>query len=408
MTQQVVIIGGGQAAAQCIASLRQYEFRGDITLVCEEGDLPYQRPPLSKAYMKGDITKDRLFFKPAEWYREQNIECLLNVTGEEIDRAAKTVRLSNGEDRRFDKLVLATGTRPRELKVDGADSSNIHYLRTLGDVEALRPKMQKQRTLCVIGAGYIGLEAAAIASQLDMSVTVLEMAGRVLERVTSPLISGFYNNLHREHGVDVQVGTQMQALITENGLATHALLSDGTKLEADIFLVGIGVLSNQELAQSASLDCDNGILVNDDTQTSDPNIFAIGDCSRRPLEIYKRIDRLESVHNAIEQGKLAAAAIAEQPRPRLDCPWFWSDQYDVKLQIAGLSAGYDSTVLRGCVEDRRFSVFYFSGDRLIAVDAVNSPPEFMISKKVLLTGGKVSKMLIADTNVSLKDAVNIG
>lgn len=407
MTQAVLIIGGGQAAAQCIASLRQFRFSGDITLVSEENELPYQRPPLSKAYMKGEIEKDRLFFKTADWYSGHNVECKLGVRGEQIDREGKSVQLSNGKRLSYDTLVLATGTRPRELKIDGAQSANVHVLRTLKDVETVQPKMLEGNSLCVIGAGYIGLEAAAVATQLGMSVTVVEIADRALARVTSPAISEFYHRLHVAKGVTIRVGTQVQSYATEGGLAKFALLSDQTKAEADIFLVGIGVVSNQEIAQSAGVKCDNGILVDADARTSDPDIFAIGDCSQRPLAHFDRTDRLESVHNAIEQGKLAAAAISGQPRPRLDCPWFWSDQYDVKLQIAGLSAGYDAAILRGDPREKKFAIFYFSGDRLIAVDAVNSPTEFMLAKKVIIARGDIPRAALADLSTPIRDLIQV-
>ena len=401
--QSIVIVGAGQAAAQAVQSLRQGGYAGRITLVGDEPSLPYQRPPLSKAYMKGEFDEERLYFKPGAWYEDQKVEVLLGTHVPRIDRAKKQVQLGHGGHLDYDYLILATGSRPRPLPVPGADLDGIHDLRTLTDVERIRPKMVAGRRIVIIGAGYIGLEAAAVARQMDLDVTVIEMAPRVLARVTSPVISEFYAAEHGRQGVKILTGITLSHLEGADGHVTAAILGDGTRLPADMVLSGIGILPNEELAKEAGIACSNGILVDRDARTSDPHVFAAGDCAARPLVHYGRSGRLESVHNAIEQGKLAAAAILGLPRPAEDCPWFWSDQYDLKLQIAGLSQGYDTLVIRGDPASRKFAVFYLKNGTLIAVDSVNSPPEFLASKKLIMSGAKLAPATLSDTSTPMKD-----
>ncbi|MEZ5946225.1 MAG: FAD-dependent oxidoreductase [Hyphomonas sp.] len=400
---QIVLIGGGQAAAQAVQSLRSGGYEGGLTLVGDEPALPYQRPPLSKAYMKGEFAEERLYFKPAAWYEDNKVELILSTRVEQIDRTAQCVHLEHGGTLNYDALILCTGSRPRALPARGADLGGIHDLRTLADVERIRPSMVAGRRMVIIGAGYIGLEAAAVARQMGLDVTVLEMADRVLARVTSPIMSAFYENEHRAQGVTILTGARFDHFTGKDGHVTAAMLADGTELPADLVLVGIGILPNVELAKDAGLTIDNGIATDRDARTSDPRIFAAGDCASRPLVHYGRAGRLESVHNAIEQGKLAAAAILGAPRPAEDCPWFWSDQYDLKLQIAGLNQGYDEAVVRGDPETRKFAVFYLRNGTLIAVDAVNSPPEFLASKKLIMSGAKLASGVLADTSTSMKD-----
>ena len=402
-SERIVIIGGGQAGAQAVQSLRLFGYEGAITLVGDEAALPYQRPPLSKAYMKGEMAEDRLYFKPAAWYEDNNVETLLSQSVLRIDRSAREVHLEHGGKLPYDALIIATGSRPRILPVEGADLENVFDLRDIADVEHIQPKMIDGRKLVIVGAGYIGLEAAAVARQLGLEVTVLEMADRVLARVTSPVISEFYQDLHREHGVDIRVGARLEKLKGADGKVTHAVLAGGEEIEADMVLAGIGILPNIELAADAGLPCRDGIIVDEDARTSDPRVFAAGDCTVRPLSHYARTGRLESVHNAIEQGKLAAAAIMGKPRPALDCPWFWSDQYDIKLQIAGLSQGHDEVVVRGDRDAKKFAAFYLKNGRLIAVDAVNSPPEFIASKKLIMNGAVIAADRLSDTSTSMKE-----
>jgi len=402
-SENIVVIGAGQAGAQAIASLRQFGYEGHITLVGDETALPYQRPPLSKAYMKGELGEDRLYFKPASWYEDQKVETLLSQRVEAIDRSAREVRLEHGGCLPYDALIIATGSRPRALPVEGATLQNVFDLRGLSDVEHIQPRMIPGKKLVIIGAGYIGLEAAAVASQLGLKVTVLEMAERVLERVTSPVISTFYQDLHAEHGVDIRLGARLKSLKGADGKVSHAVMADGEEIEADIVLTGIGIVPNIELAHDAGLACGNGICVDEDARTNDPRVFAAGDCTLRPLAHYARTGRLESVHNAIEQGKLAAAAIVGKPRPTIDCPWFWSDQYDIKLQIAGLSMGHDQIIVRGDPAEKKFAAFYLKAGRLIAADAVNSAPEFIVSKKLIMSGAVVAPDRLGDTSISMKE-----
>ncbi|WP_300377259.1 FAD-dependent oxidoreductase [Henriciella sp.] len=401
--ERVVVIGGGQAGAQAIQSLRQFGYEGAITLIGEETALPYQRPPLSKAYMKGELGEDRLYFKHAAWYEDNNVETLLSQRVEAIDRSAREVRFEHGGHLAYDALIIATGSRPRALPIEGVELKNVFDLRGLSDVEHIQPKMIEGQRLVIVGAGYIGLEAAAVARQLGLEVTVLEMAERVLARVTSPVISEFYERLHTDKGVDIRLGARLSSLKGEGGKVSHAVLADGEQIAADMVLAGIGIVPNIELAAEAGLPCKDGIIVDDDARTSDPRIFAAGDCTVRPLNHYARSGRLESVHNAIEQGKLAAAAIMNKPRPNIDCPWFWSDQYDVKLQIAGLSQGHDEVVVRGDKSANKFAAFYLKAGRLIAVDAVNSPPEFIASKKLIMSGAHVAPDRLSDTTISMKE-----
>ena len=402
-TKDIVVVGAGQAAAQAAQSLRAGGYTGSLTIVGDESALPYQRPPLSKAYMKGEFAEERLYFKPAAWYEDQKIEVLLGTQATGIDRAARQVHLGHGGHLSYDALIIATGSRPRPLPTPGADLDGVHDLRTLADVERLRPKMVAGRRIVIIGAGYIGLEAAAVARQMDLEVTVIEMAPRVLARVTSPVISEFYTAEHRRQGVTILTGALVSKLEGTAGKVSAAVLADGTRIAADMVLAGIGILPNEELARDAGIACSNGILVDRDARTSDPLVFAAGDCASRPLVHYGRTGRLESVHNAIEQGKLAAAAILGQPRPAEDCPWFWSDQYDLKLQIAGLSQDYDTLVVRGDPAARKFAVFYSRNGTLIAVDAVNSPPEFLASKKLIMSGAKLAPDVLSDTSTPMKD-----
>ncbi len=401
--ETVIIIGAGQAGAQACASLRQFGFTGAITLIGDETALPYQRPPLSKAYMKGELAEERLYFKPATWYDDQTISVKLSTRVTAIDRTAQTIETDAGTHLAYDALIFATGSRPRPLPIDGAALGGVFDLRSLSDVEAIRPHMLPGQRLVIIGAGYIGLEAAAVATTLGLGVTVLEMAPRVLARVTSPVMSDFFEAEHRAQGVDIRTGVQVTQLCGDGDRVRHVVLSDGSEIPADCVLVGIGILPNTELAEAAGIACKNGILTDRDARTQDPQIFAAGDCAARPLIHYGRTGRLESVHNAIEQGKLAAAAIMGKPRPVEDCPWFWSDQYDLKLQIAGLSRDYDSFVVRGDPGARKFAVFYFKAGQMIAVDAVNAPPEFLMAKRLIISAARLAPEILSDTSKNMKE-----
>lgn len=402
---KAVIVGGGQAAATAIASLRQSRYQGDIVLIGEESALPYQRPPLSKAYMKGDSARERLFLKAQKWYDDNGIELRLGETAREIDTSAQRVLLDAGAVN-YDSLILATGSRPRILDMPGADAGNVMYLRSLADVDRIKPHLAAGKNLVVIGAGYIGLEAAASARQLGLSVHVLEYADRVLARVTGPAMSNFFENEHRDHGVNIVTGARIAGFELHNDEVIAIEQDDGSRIPCDVVLIGIGIVPNQEIAEAAGLICDDGIVVDRDTRTRDQHIYAAGDVTRRPLVHYDRTGRLESVHNAIEQGKFAAAAILGMPRPVEDCPWFWSDQFDLKLQIAGLSHGYDAIIIRGSQARRQFAVYYLEGSRVLAVDAVNAPQDFVLSKRLITARAEIDPDRLADESVPIKEIVS--
>lgn len=399
---RIVIVGAGQAGAQVAFSLRQDGFEGEIEIIGEEPHLPYQRPPLSKSVLLGKMSPERLHLRPAQWYASNHVKLHLSRKVSAIDPSRRHVRLDDASRIEFDHLVIATGARPRSLPIPGANFSGVFSLRDLADVARLKPRLEPSAKIVIVGAGYIGLEAAAALRERDLSVTVVEQADHVLARVASPPVSLFFAQEHSRRGVDIRPRTVLDAIVVRNDKVAGIRLADGGLIAADAVLVGIGVVPNDDLAADAGLDCADGIMVDQDSRTSAPGIYACGDCTRRPIARYNRHGRLESVHNAIEQAKQAAAAILGKPRPPDECPWFWSDQYDLKLQTAGLSAGYDQIVMRGDPADRRFAAFYFAAGRLLAVDAVNAPPEFMVSKRWIETGAAVGPDVVADTALSMK------
>ncbi len=403
--KHVVILGAGQAGGAAAALLRQYGHEGRITLIGDEPSPPYQRPPLSKAYFKGEMEEERLYLRPRAFYDDKDITLKLGVSAEAVDRDAQTVTLTSGETLSYDHLIFAQGSRARMLPVDGADLAGVQVLRTLEDVDALRPNAVEGKSLVVVGAGYIGLEAAAVAVKLGLKVTVLEALDRVLARVTSPVMSQFYQDQHAKNGVDIRLQARMSGFVGEAGKLTGVKMADDEIIPADIALVGIGILPNQELAMACGVACDDGILVDEDARTDDPSIFAIGDCARRPLVHYGTVGRLESVHNALEQAKLAASAICGKPRPNVEAPWFWSDQYDLKLQTAGLLTGYDDYIVRGDPETGKFAVYYLKDGVFLAVDAVNSAPDFLMGKKMVGAGARPDIQALKDTEQSIKDIV---
>ncbi|HXC50078.1 MAG TPA: FAD-dependent oxidoreductase [Candidatus Limnocylindrales bacterium] len=401
---RIVIVGAGQAGAQVAFSLRQWGHDGTIALVGDEPAPPYERPPLSKEFLKGELDEAGLYFKTAAWYGDNGVELKTGVAADAIDCAQRVVSLSDGSEVGYDNLVLSTGSRPRALPVAGVSLAGVFELRTMADARRIGEALVPGARALVVGAGYIGLEVAAVARLRGLDVTVLEAMPRVLARVAGPVISEFFESEHRSRGVDIRCGARLAALEGRERLE-GARLADGMQIAADIAVVGVGIQPCDELARACGIECDNGIVVDRDARTSDPRVFAAGDCARRPLVHYERAGRLESVHNAIEQGKLAAAAILGRPRPAEDVPWFWSDQYDLKLQIAGLSEGHDHIVVRGNPADRRFAAFYLKDGRLIATDAVNSPMEFMASKQLIARGARPDPALLGDTDVSMKQIV---
>ncbi len=404
MADTVAIAGAGHAAGQIVATLRQKKFDGSIILIGEEPWLPYQRPPLSKKFLAGELPAERLHFKPESFYDDPGIEVRLETRIDAVDRDGKTLQTADGETLAFDKLVFATGARPRLLDLPGVDLDGIHYLRTIADVTGIRSQLTEGARLVIIGAGYIGLEVAAVASQLNADVTVIEMEDRVMSRVVSPQISTFYQEEHAAHGVKLMLSTGISGF-SGNGQVTAVDLSNDEQVAADLVVIGIGVVPNTELASAAGLDVDNGIVVDNHCQTSAADFFAVGDCTQHPNDILGCRVRLESVHNALEQAKTAASNICGDELCYAQVPWFWSDQYDLKLQIAGLSQGYDQTIVRGDSDSRSFSCLYLRDGQLIAVDAVNSPKDFMQSKALIAAHAVIDPDLLANADNELKNMV---
>jgi 3-phenylpropionate/trans-cinnamate dioxygenase ferredoxin reductase subunit len=399
---KVVILGAGHAGGSAAAFLRQYGFEGPITLVGEEPIAPYQRPPLSKAWLKGEVGAEELMLKDEDWYAENGCRLLLGVTGDRIDRAARTVTLSTGETVPYDVLVIATGARARKLPIPGADLEGVLELRTAADAEALKAVLGPGKRLAVIGGGYVGLEAAASARALSAAVVIIEKEARCLARVACEPLSSFFQDYHRKHGVEFELAAGVEAFEGE-GRITGVRLADGRVIPCDAVLVGVGAIPNDEIAREAGLKCANGVVVDLEARTSDPAIFAIGDVTHRPLPIYERDFRLESVPNALEQAKQTASAIAGHAPPHPEAPWFWSDQYDLKLQIAGLPFDADSLIVRGDPEAAKFAVFHLKGDLVQAVEAVNAPPEFMMGKQLILKRTPISRERLADPSISMKE-----
>ena len=400
--QRIAIIGAGQAGGQTAYSLRQAGFDGAITLIGDEPQPPYQRPPLSKAYLKGELEAERLFLKPLEYYAEHQVELVTGNAAEKIDLHTRRIEMQSGPSIPWDRLVIATGARPRKLAIPGAHLGGVLELRTLADVDKLKWLAVKGAQMVVVGAGYIGLEAAAVGAQLGVKVTVLEAMPQVLSRVAGGEIGAFYTHIHRDHGTDVKLGAKLEAF-EGSGHITGVRLAGGETIPCDLALVGVGVLPNLELALEAGLVCGNGIVVNAQGQTSDGHVYAAGDVAWRPLVHFGREGRLESVHNAIEGGKIAAASILGQPAPALEAPWFWSDQFDLKLQTAGLWTGADAQIIRGDPISRAFAVFYLKEGRVIAVDAVNSAPEYIVGRKLVAAKATVAPGELADKSISMKD-----
>jgi 3-phenylpropionate/trans-cinnamate dioxygenase ferredoxin reductase subunit len=397
----IVIVGAGQAGGELATALRQQGFAGRVVLIGDEPYVPYRRPPLSKTFLSGDTTLDSLLLKPRTAYEKHDIECLTGVRVTAIDRAAHTVTLEDGRSIRYDKLALTTGGRPRLLPLAGADKPNVHYVRTIDDIERMRAQFTPGSRLVIIGGGYIGLEAASVGIKKGLSVTVVEAMPRVLARVTAPEVSAFYERVHRGHGVDVRTGVGVAAL--HGGERVESVeLADGTVLPADVVIVGVGLIPNTELAEDAGLEVSNGIVVDQYERTSDPDIVAAGDCANSDNGFLGRRFRLESVPNAIEQGRLAAGTLCGKLVPYKVAPWFWSDQYDLKLQMVGINQGYDRIVIHGSMDANRFVAFYLKDNLVIAADAVNQPQEFMVAKRLVGERIPVDPSRLADPALVLK------
>jgi 3-phenylpropionate/trans-cinnamate dioxygenase ferredoxin reductase subunit len=400
MSEKIVIIGAGQAAAQAVATLHAEGAKAAITIVGDEAYPPYQRPPLSKAYLAGTFERERLFLKPDAFYTEAKCEVILNATATVIDRAGRRVSLKDGRTLAYDKLLLATGSRVRRIPIPGAELSGVHYLRDIADVDKLRPAFAKGARLAVVGGGYIGLEVAAVARKYGLEVDVFEAMDRLMARAVSPRVSEFYERVHSDAGVRFHLKMGVEAF--EGSSKIEAIRAGGKSWPCDLVLVGIGIVPNENIAKAAGLPCDDGIVVNEFAETADPAIFAAGDCTRHIGRDGHPV-RLESVQNAIDQAKHAALAMLGRHTPYSEVPWFWSDQYDLKLQIAGLAWPNDETVLRGDPANRKFAVFHLREGRVVAVEAVNAPPEYLVGRKLIHDRVAIAPAKLADTSIPMKN-----
>jgi 3-phenylpropionate/trans-cinnamate dioxygenase ferredoxin reductase subunit len=399
----VVIVGAGHAGGTAAAQLRQYGYEGVITIVGDEPHAPYQRPPLSKAWLKGEADAEALALRPDSFYAENGISLILEVSATDLHRSAKTVTLSDGRELAYEWLILATGSRARPLPAPGNDLDGVLFLRSAADAEVLKGALGPGKRLVVIGGGYIGLEAAASGRALGAEVTVLERENRILARVAAGALPNFFQAYHEAKGVRFELSAHIVAFEGEGGKLTGVRLEDGRVFPCDEALVGIGNIPNDQLARDAGLECADGIVVDAAARTADPAVFAIGDVTHRPLPLYDRMFRLESVANAIEQAKQAAATIAGVKPPPHEVTWNWSDQYDVKLQMAGVAFDADDLVVRGDPAAAKFAVFHLKGQRVQAVEAVNAPAEFMGGKLLIGSQKPVDRAKLADLGVSMKE-----
>ncbi|PHR62225.1 MAG: pyridine nucleotide-disulfide oxidoreductase [Robiginitomaculum sp.] len=404
-SENIIIVGASHAASQVSISLRQGGFVGNITMIGDEEHVPYHHPPLSKEFLSGNKTIEDILIRPQSVYAKANVKLKLSTRVEAIERATKTVLTDNGETLPYDKLILTTGARVRHLKIPGEKLENVFYLRNSEDVLGIKAKISDSKKAVIIGGGYIGLETAASLRKQGLEVIIIEAMPRILQRVTAPELSTFYKRIHIEEGVRIIEGV-MASAIHEDGTELKVQTVCGQEFLADFVVIGIGVIPNLELAADAGLTTSNGIEVNEFCQSSDPDIYAAGDVTWHFNPIYGSKLRLESVPNATEQAKTVANHINGVEKPYTALPWFWSDQYDLKLQIAGLSADYNEIIIRGDIDSgRSFSVFYFKGDTFLAVDAVNSPRDFMFGRQVLSKGLQIKKSIVADIEADLKSAV---
>ena len=403
MSENFIIAGASHAASMLAPTLRQQGWQGRIIVVGAEASIPYHRPPLSKDYLAGEKTLDEILIRPAKVYEKSEVEFILETTVESINRGEKTVRLSNNETLPYGKLALTVGSQVRKVNLPGTDLDGVFYLRDLEDVARISEYISPGANAVIVGGGYIGLETAAVLNKKGMNVTVLEMMERVMQRVTAPVVSEFYTRVHEEEGVSIRCGVGVSGF-KGNGRVAKVLCSDGSGFAADLVIIGVGILPNTALAEAAGLEVDNGIVVNDRAQTSDPDIFAAGDCTNHHNPIYDRRIRLESVQNATDQSRVAAGAACGKEVSYNAVPWFWSEQYDLMLQIAGLSQGYDEIITRGDPgEGRSFAAFYLKAGKVIAVDAINKPQEFMFSKKLIALQKTVDKKRLADAGTPIKE-----
>ena len=394
---KVLVVGGGHAGANTAFALRKDGFEGEITIISDESYLPYHRPPLSKDFLKQNIAIEKLSFKSADFYKEQKININLNTRIDAIDLESNLAKTKDASFE-FNYLVFATGASPRILQMENADSKNLFYLRQISDVLSLHKQITAAKEIILIGGGYIGLEVASAMIELGLKVTILEAEERILKRVTSPEVSKFYNDFHSNKGVEVICNAKVNNLNAENQMIHSVSLESGESLAADIVLVGIGAIPNTQLADSMGIECSNGIRTDQYCRTSIPNILAVGDCASSFNALFNQEFRLESVPNALAQSKVASSSIIGNELFNNELPWFWSDQYDLKLQMAGLSSGYDECHIIGDINSAEFIACYGKDGHLIAVDSVNQSKQFMLFKKALGNGFQLEMNLIKDKN----------
>jgi len=405
MYEHIVIVGAGQGAVQAIDALRRGGFAGRLTLIGEEPWLPYQRPPLSKKYLAGSLERERLLIRPAPFFADHHVTTYLGRRVDGISRRERHVHLDDGLVIPYDALLLATGSRPRHLPVPGAQLPGVHTLRTITDVDRIRAECTAGARLVVIGGSYIGLEVAATARELGLEVTVLEMAERVMNRVTCAQVSAFYTAEHTRQGVRIHCDARVRGLQPDarSGRVGAVLTEDGGEFAADLVIVGVGVVPADELARGCGLECENGVVTDAHCRTSDEAIWAVGDCANHLNRRYGRHLRLESVDNAFEQGTTVALNLLGTPTPHDKVPWFWSDQYDLKLIIVGVGLGYDTVVMRGEPATRSFSACYLRAGELIAIDSINAPRDQMAARKLIAAHARPNTDKLADPGIALKD-----
>jgi 3-phenylpropionate/trans-cinnamate dioxygenase ferredoxin reductase subunit len=410
---KIVVVGGGQAAVELAFGLRKDGHAGRVLIVSEELHLPYQRPPLSKGYLTGKVALDDLYLRPLTAYEEANIELVLGTRVQSLDRSSRRLIVDDGSSLDYDLLALTVGGRPRQLPILDQErgSPNVHYVRSIVDVDALREQARPGQRVVIVGGGYIGLEAASVAVALGAQVTVVEAMPRVLARVTARHMSEFYESVHRDHGVRILTGASVVAASTNERTweVTSVRLGSGEVLETDVLVVGIGLIPNTEMAEEAGLLVDGGIVVDESCRTSDPRIFAAGDCTMHPSPQHGGdLIRVESVSNAVEQGRVAAREMAGKAAVHNSVPWFWSDQYDLKLHMVGRSTDYDQIVQRGSAEEKSFTTFYLAAGRLIGADSVNRPADFAWARRLVAKNAAVPSAALADVDVPLKSLLTQG
>jgi 3-phenylpropionate/trans-cinnamate dioxygenase ferredoxin reductase subunit len=410
MSPAVVIVGGGQAGYQTAASLRTEGYDGPVFLIGEEAGAPYQRPPLSKAFVLGKQNQTQILLRPELYYRDHQIELLAGEKAAAIDRISRKVHLGSGSELSYDSLVLALGARNRALPVVGGGLDGVCYLRTLEEAIEVKQRLEQAQQVAIVGGGFIGLEIAAAARTLGKPVTVIEALPRLMSRVVAPVVSEFFRAAHTAKGVEILLNGKVQEIQGVDGRVQGVMLDDGRKLPADVVVIGVGIVPNTELAEGAGLPVANGIATDELLRTADERVFAIGDCAEHPSRFAGSLGansqvRLESVQNAVDQGVCVARTIAGKAAPYSATPWFWSDQFDIRLQMAGLPGGHDQTVVRGAPESGKFSVFYFRRGKLCAVDSVNRPADHLAARKLIGSGTAMTPDQAADENVNLKTVV---